>query len=300
MHRKTKNNIDINFNSKEFVYTLGYIWADGHVNKKINAVVITSVSKDMDLIQHIFQKTYNNLRRFDKKREKNWQLVSTVRFGCSQFARFLRDNDYRNKKEATPIKILSQIPTQLHKYFWRGVFDGDGTIRIRKSKYSAGCEIGICSNYLQDWSSLVNFLNRIGIEKFTLRKEISKRGHKCSRIILNNILDCLTFLSALYGEDDKIYLPRKYNEFIQIKNYAKYMVNRYLWCCTRQVNKSSIKYHATFYENRIRYHIRSFDNEEKTIEEKFNKMKEIKSYLFKISQQLGVLDFPSLKLLLNK
>jgi len=65
---------------------------------------------------------------------------------------FLSENNYKEKSYVSATKILNKIPNNLKKYFFRGYFDGDGSIYKYEKYYQVGLNItstyGIYSRFI--------------------------------------------------------------------------------------------------------------------------------------------------------
>lgn len=103
-------------------------------------------------------------------------------------------------------KILSKIPICLHYLFWRGYFDGDGTLESKK----AGVRLSVCSSFDQDWVSLIDLSKQLNIEKYRVDKCVYQKKHKCSKWTLERMNDVLIFLNYIYQNNLNIKLERKY------------------------------------------------------------------------------------------
>ena len=114
--------------------------------------------------------------------------------------------------------ILEYVPQEYVKYFLRGLIDGDGCIYTfpAKNKHSK-IQLSISGKYEQDWGFICNFLK----ENFGIKFNVSLRTYKSYkgsliRATSNNKI--ISFLNESYGEDDGIYLKRKYEKIKKILN----------------------------------------------------------------------------------
>lgn len=207
-----------NIKSKEAAYILGLLWADGHVtfaNNKTKTPIVKHTSKPDD--NSIFIKILNvcgNWNSFTTKNvgsyAKTPKLITVNWVSSRVFGEFLIENDYRNKI-ASPNKILSLIPNNLKYYWFRGFFDGDGSVTIEKNKHHSACFTG---HELQDWTFIIKLFNDLNIEKYKHRIVKSRDG-KSSQIRISNKLDLLKLEDYLYlnYEIDGVGLCRKRNQF---------------------------------------------------------------------------------------
>jgi len=205
-----------NINKKEIAYILGLLWADGHVsfaNNKAKTPIVKHSSKtdDNQTFKTILQfsgdwNTFecNNIGSYAKTPRKisiNW--VSSRVLG-----EFLIENDYRNKTNS-PELILNKIPEQLKVYWFRGFFDGDGSVTIKNKGHHS---IAFTGNKNQDWYFITELFNNIGIKNFKIRI-VKSRGGESSQVRITNKADLLLFENYLYFENDNLGLYRKRVQF---------------------------------------------------------------------------------------
>jgi hypothetical protein len=251
--QKRKNNANIELISKledpEILYILGYIWADGYIqrkkkiknNKKIDndflfqMAKLTIVSEDFKDIENYFSKfgkySIKHEKRGDFKPTSTWFLCDTT------FCEWLCKFNYHEKSLKGPEKILNAIPENLRHYWWRGYFDGDGHIILATNFRSS---VSISANFDYNWSFLNLFLN--GID-FKINKITNKKGHKHS-IASCNSFKSKKFLDYIYQnvEKDNIGLKRKRERYFLSKQYIfkdKKNKNKYVYYVERR-NKWSL------------------------------------------------------------
>jgi hypothetical protein len=208
----------LNITTPEISYILGFLWADGYIRD--DYVVMWLKIDDAEHIKHIFEKTgnWNIYYRITKLGSKQMCFHTNNRF----IYNFLVENDYLNKSKLSPDKILSNIPNELKHYFFRGYFDGDGTIYHSKKNYQN--ILNITSTYEQDWSTTENLFKKLNIKyRLTKSSKINKKGilNSCSRIVTQNKDGVIKFCDYIYNdfENDNIGLHRKFKIFIGIKNF---------------------------------------------------------------------------------
>lgn len=202
-------------------YFLGFLWADGWVNKKekINNFLIKINSEDGEYLKKLLPRIGKfNIRDYtiSDKRFKNDSNITI--FECTEklVKSFLVENDFLIKSETSPVKILNLIPENLTKYFMRGLFDGDGNFYCNKKQ-------GLYHFYLhgsfnQKYEAIEMFLENQGIPFKITRKTSKKGSYSFLRVVGkpnvinlgNNIYDSF--------ETDQIGFTRKYNKFLEIKS----------------------------------------------------------------------------------
>lgn len=235
-----------NVNEKS-AYLLGFLWADGciYTKRKYSYLIqISIITEDMKYISPILNSlgewNYNSY----KPKNTKWKEKTTAAIYSKTLSSYLLNNGFDNKEN--PHSILSTLPEKLHKYFWRGLFDGDGNVGLTLKSYS--CSIN--SSYDQNWKLLEQLCNKLDV-KYFIQKRISKTG-KQSNFRISNRVDIEKFLSYIYDgyESDKLGFHRKYATFLQIckKNneYKKkrtsthkgisYIRNRNKWQINKRIN----------------------------------------------------------------
>lgn len=203
----------------EMSYIIGFLWADGYL--KHNTVSVTLATKDFDNIYKIFSMTndwkFTHRKKYLKKTNKYYDC-SCISLSDKLLSKFLNENDFKNKSHVSPYKILSNIPQEFHKDFFRGYIDGDGSfVFTHNNGCSERCNFSITSTLEQDWSTIENFFNSIDIKHYKIYKYMRKCGNSSS-INISNKWDIIKLGDYLYNESKNIRLERKYEKFNIIKN----------------------------------------------------------------------------------
>lgn len=207
-----------NIQTAEVAYLLGFIYADGCIDKESSGkvrITMTIVATDFLEIYSTIKKTGNwNVSNINIKNRKPAMKMNINNRNLWQF---LSDNDYEIKSGASADKILSKIPDHLKHYWWRGYFDGDGWFNYKKNyKYS----FGFSACYEQNWGFVKNLLEKLNI-KYSYNKRIKKSG-KDSSINVYSIDGVIKFGNYIYKNyhEDKIGLTRKYIKWSEIKQIS--------------------------------------------------------------------------------
>lgn len=211
----------LNINTKEIAYILGLIWADGNIsfaNNNAKTPIVKHTSKPSDNV--IFLKILNSVGSWNSFSNKNIgsyaktpKMISTNWISSRLLGEFLINHNYK-LKHLSPDLILSKIPPNLKHYWFRGYFDGDGSVTI---KYKGHHSIAFTSCAEQDWGFVVSLFHEIGILNYKIRI-INSRGGKSSQIRVSNKSDLLKFEEYLYlnYSDDELGLPRKRMQFNEL------------------------------------------------------------------------------------
>ncbi len=188
-----------NVNTKETAYVMGILWADGWVqNKNDYSINIKLIKEDFISILPIFNTlgVWKQYEYYPKNRKPTIQLRCSGKSLVDVFLSF----GYHNKSYLSASEIISKIPSELKKYWWRGYFDGDGHIHATHPY-----RIEFASAWNQDWSFLPH--------EFPFKITITKGKHSYSKATLCSITEIVKFGNFMWSDWDGIGLLRKYNEF---------------------------------------------------------------------------------------
>lgn len=201
----------------ESAYTLGFLWADGSLFAKENGysrcVSLAFLEEDYNDIKECLLKNINwqvYFRHAINRKPKAHLYFYDNRLGNWFYKVGFKEKSFRNAD-----LLLKEIPESFHSYFWRGYFDGDGSIDISKTHLTTK----ITSSHSQDWKSVEDLFRNLECT-YSIRRTIAKSGDKQSAILIYNLPGILKFLNYIYQnyENDGIGLKRKYEKYITIKN----------------------------------------------------------------------------------
>ena len=186
--------------SKEKAYILGFILADGAINKK--NVEITVSLYDKKVVEYIgriidSKVRYDHTLIKEKRRFPRARLIKKI----TDITKFT--GGYEKAERHYPI-----IRSDLERYLLQGVFDADGCITWgrRKDKNRIWQKIS--------FTSQLKILQ--GVQQYLLKElNIStivrpKSNEKCYVLEFSNLNDVLKFCEHIYPNDDFIILNRKY------------------------------------------------------------------------------------------
>jgi len=198
-------------NSSDKAYWLGFICADGNINKNNNKVSL--ISKDLEVIEgfkesigaeHAISKREN----FDKRTNKTYTGYS-IQIGNEIFTNHLINLGVTSNK--TDVLEFPDIKEKYYSYFIAGLFDGDGSIII-KGKYKNHLGVNLIST-LEVLNYIDNYLeNEFG---FNFKKSFLVTKNKVN--VWKTYLDANghDFLKFVYQDENfKYYLKRKYDLFL--------------------------------------------------------------------------------------
>jgi hypothetical protein len=180
--------------SEDKAYWLGFLYADGYVNKSDKRFRLELGRKDLDHLklfeEHISAK-HSNVR-FRKDRNTYYLTFGNVKF-CNK----LLELNFKDLHS-----IWDVVSDDLKHHLIRGVWDGDGTIyhRGKTSVYAELIMLDSHSNLLLEWFSGVNLKHRF----------IKSKG--MCRIGTTSITETLKVCKLIY-KDSNVKLNRKYIKY---------------------------------------------------------------------------------------
>lgn len=203
-------------NTEEKAYILGFICADGHIEK--DRLVITVSVKDKDILEKIKKSLNSNHPIKEVKRknpyhntDRNELLLLELKVNSVELVKPLFNMGLTTNKTYTlDSSILKYIPKYLMRDFLRGYFDGDGNVFFGV-RYASGYKynINVCGN--EDF--LLNSFQTYFPSKNKLYKDLySKQCYVWKISQKDKVKD---FMYYLYF-NSSIFLQRKYNEFRKI------------------------------------------------------------------------------------
>ena len=212
--------VDENFfkciNTEEKAYILGFICADGHIEK--DRLNITVSIKDRDILEKIRYAMHSNhpikeVQRTNpyKKTNRENLILSELMIGSVELVKPLFNMGLTTNKTYTLNgDILKYIPKYLIRDFLRGYFDGDGNVFFGR-RYSSGYKynVNICGN--EDF--LLKSFQVYFPSNNKLYKDLYSR--QCYVWKISQKYKVRDFMYYLYY-NSSIFLQRKYNEFRKI------------------------------------------------------------------------------------
>jgi hypothetical protein len=207
------NNFTTNI-TKESVYILGLLWADGYINKTNRNCDINLECVDYDM--DYFKTILNRLGKWNyyTRQRDNYQPITKATTSNRELLEFLSQNNYDNKSFNSPCLIIEKIPNNLLKYFLLGIVDGDGCFYFNK-KHSLR-QFSISGSLNQDWTAFEKIFNNLNINYKINRKPNSKNGSSEIRVLnRTNIKKLGDYLYDTINIDN-IGLKRKYFKYLEI------------------------------------------------------------------------------------
>ncbi|MEK6881559.1 MAG: hypothetical protein AABY22_18195, partial [Nanoarchaeota archaeon] len=201
----------------ETAYMLGYLWADGNVIKDRNGIKMVIDINDANMIKSIMLKVipWKIVSEYSKQNNKYY---SRFYIYDKRIKEFFVNNDYLIKSGASACKILSKIPIQLHCYWWRGYFDGDGCFCFNTNSRGicSVSRVSLVACFHQDWLFLIKLFKRLKIS-FKIIRIKTKLGNSSVVRFAGYVSICrfykYIYAGVIFG------LDRKRNIFLEYFNY---------------------------------------------------------------------------------
>ncbi len=198
--------------SEDKAYFLGFIAADGFVQK--NSIGIEINSQDKKIIEAFLDKTESNNPIYERvrthksgKKSKMASICITSKEMVSCLARL--GIKQRKTFNLDWKKTTKNIPKHLLRHFVRGFFDGDGWFVQKRFAYGF---VGASENFM---NGLANYLESMKC----LSNRYRRAGERAFQIAVNGRLLFLNFHKLIY-ENSSIFLERKKNMAKSI-NYSE-------------------------------------------------------------------------------
>ena len=194
--------------TKNSVYLLGFIAADGTVSKDSNQIKIGLSSVDKEFLEAINRELQNEHPVFSYETDNGYQ-VSELKLTSK------RIKDELAKYNIIPRKTYSfEFPDLIDKQFYldfiRGYFDGDGSVSTAGPN---AIRFQICSNRPGVLNKIVDILYSYGIEKVSVQSQQRAGGPlyyiQYSTSATRKIYDLLYYPNCFC-------LPRKYEKYTKL------------------------------------------------------------------------------------
>lgn len=219
---KDENYFDI-IDTDDKAYILGLLASDGNIlhKKGTHGFELTLQIGDIKVLEKIkeFLKSDVNIRTYITR--------GTFPDGSETFTEVARLNIYSMKIAErlvslglTPKKSLTIdmdfeniFSEELIGSFFRGLWDGDGTICIYKNNNKDAVVLNLIGNY-----KFLNHIKKFLNEKWHINTSLHKK-HKDSKVYVLSIhqrLSCYKFLEQIY-KNNTICIERKYNKYLESK-----------------------------------------------------------------------------------
>lgn len=190
--------------TKEFVYFLGFLWADGFIERYRTLLEIVE-DDAMDIVDDIRKIEFLKICTSKRKR-KNRKPQMSIYFCNSSFYDIFQKKYFNGKSEKSPTDILDIIPQNMKRFFYLGLIDGDGCFYFKNKTR----QFYVTSSYDQDWDHITNLFTVLEIKQYEIRRVLNKNGNKSSYIRIKKHDEIAKLINYLYPIGYELGLNRKY------------------------------------------------------------------------------------------
>ncbi len=231
--RKNKNINESYFDNidcERKAYFLGFLYADGcnHRNKKPK-IDIALQEKDKLILEEMSIDIYgvNDNFLFRKKRKESHKNQYVLTIHSKKISDKLFELGCGPKKSLTLKFPEWLIDPELQKHFIRGYFDGDGCITFSKRKdrindYTYKFSIVSTRDFCNTVSNIIDSFN---IKSTYVKKHLNVNNNITTILNISGNRQIEKLMDWLY-KDSTIYLQRKYDKYLQLKNWLKIIDER--------------------------------------------------------------------------
>lgn len=202
----------------EKAYWLGLLYADGHVTKDTDRVVIALKAEDGYLLQQFMDDVeYTGLLELDlsNKSEKDGRTLPQrrVRINSKKMAQDLTKWGCSTTKTEN-LRFPHWMAEDLRPHFARGFIDGDGSVSFSCGKYNSYLEIGWCGTWAMTFELAIFFWNHTNYRNCST--------YKIGRIYENKTRGRFAIeIGDLIYKDATRKMKRKYENYIYAKENFK-------------------------------------------------------------------------------
>lgn len=213
-------NVDKNYfekiDTEDKAYWLGFIYADGCVTKDKSSLILDLSEKDSLQLERLNQCMLSNYE-IKHYTEKGLNYVR-IKINSRKLCRDLIDKGCPpHKTHILKFPTTEQVPNDLIKHFIRGYFDGDGCIyaKMRNSKSRKNLALYTEFNILGTKELLEGIAKSLPTDSISIYKRKNKSVFTLRVYGKNDIINIMNYMYS----NAKIYMQRKYEKFIEVKNY---------------------------------------------------------------------------------
>jgi hypothetical protein len=260
-----ENQVDSNFFNKidtsEKAYILGFLYADGYNNEQKKLMRLDLQIDDEEILNKIkiVMKFKGDIKHYENKNKVFLITGSDKEYKCKPTARLLIHNTNlsrqlalkgctNNKTYNITFPSTDILPIELYSHFIRGLIDGDGSIGCWIDNKKTGHKKFNLT--LTGTNELINEINNVIVGKFNCKPDIRSRYKERNNnnvtlsICGNRVIE--EVLNWIYA-DATIYLERKYNKYIELKENNKnitYKINNEY--CMKSVVQCDLNYRIVY------------------------------------------------------
>lgn len=213
------NNIDNEYKA----YFLGLLYADGYNNETYNSVSLYLQESDKHIIDS-FKSFLESDYPIHTQKQHGYgtKNLCGIRLTNKQISKRLAQLGCFARKSLTKrFPTEDQVPKYLLKHFIRGYYDGNGGCTLYKTGKRIQAYMNITSS-----EYFCEELGKFFIENLNINSQTRSRFPLWSlskTIIISGLQQTFRLLDWLY-KDSTIYLERKYQKFLKIRDRVNYLL----------------------------------------------------------------------------
>lgn len=209
--------------SENKAYFLGFLYSDGYNNVERGIIELSLQEEDRCILEQFSNLLQNSKPLYFKDRQSKNQNHKNV-YRLTLYSKYTSNRLKelgcgQGKTKTLDFPNCNQVPRHLMRHFLRGFWDGDGTIGFIKRKDTKNKTVStrICGTH--------EFL--YGLQLF-LKEELGVLLPICDTkhcdflkiMYVTSKINTYNLLCYLY-KDSTVYLPRKYQKFLDIKDFLE-------------------------------------------------------------------------------
>ena len=208
-----------NIDSEDKAYFLGFLYADGNNFTKRNCISMSLSEKDIEIV-NLFNEYLKSDRPLSRQIKKG-KLSYGVVVNSIHMSKTLSDLGCVNNK-TFKIKFPDWLDNSLIKHFVRGYFDGDGSISITTKTRQARIGIVGTDVFCRKIKEIINDETEIMPQ---IRKAKKESKNNTVELYFGGNYQVIEFMNWMY-KDSNIFLKRKWDKFINLKDIVKENENK--------------------------------------------------------------------------
>lgn len=243
MAGKRQYNVNDDFFSNwnmDMAYLLGFITADGYISRQDELVVSINYN-DVELLQYMkrVMQIENPIRVYN---DGNYKYC-TLSIHSYKLCNDLYVLNVTNRKTYT-IVAPPFIPEDMIKYYIRGLFDGDGSISVRRRKeqHQLSADVCITTASEQFVYQIHEILDRLKVNSRVNVYNDKREGRVTLYRLFIGGQAVINFGELIY-DSNGFYLKRKYDKF------NEYYTARYINCVKCNNKYFKIRYSSNVCDN---------------------------------------------------
>lgn len=209
--------------SENKAYFLGFLYSDGYNNVERGIIELSLQEEDRCVLEQLSNLLQNSKPLYFKDRKSKNQNHKNV-YRLTLYSKYT-SNRLKElgcgqcKTKTLDFPNYNQVPPHLMRHFLRGFWDGDGTIGFIKRKDTKNKTVStrICGTYEFLYGLQLLLKEEIGV---LLPICDTKHCDFLKIMYVTSKINTYNLLCYLY-KDSTIYLPRKYQKFLDIRNFLE-------------------------------------------------------------------------------